>query len=334
MEKESTDKEIKAFYEQQDIVSKERVIEAIRTAYIDLITDDKPNILIYGTLKAQQDTAEKQELANYYRSLFESILTIYNNLYKKKENRGRAFDNINLIVTTNIKDAFINSLKLLLNQVSDTDKRAKEYTDREATKRNINLKIDDKDLTIERLVEPKAFVGKAPIKNIFNSLYLEYGQVLADLTILRTIGKALQIELIDQDEIIDYWNCATYHDLSNTIDDILYMLKSSYKDPSEYNKSDLYIDIMTTKTINYKISVLLDTDKDNETYNKIIESITTIVLKQDKSKTEAKGITKKGYDIQPYELYSDIRKDLTIYYWNRLKNEIRAVAESEAENEK
>ena len=228
MEKESTDKEIKAFYEQQDIVSKERVIEAIRTAYIDLITDDKPNILIYGTLKAQQDTAEKQELANYYSSLFESILTIYNNLYKKKENRGRAFDNINLIVTTNIKDAFINSLKLLLNQVSDIDKRAKEYTDREATKRNINLKIDDKDLTIERLVEPKAFVGKAPIKNIFNSLYLEYGQVLADLTILRTIGKALQIELIDQDEIIDYWNCATYHDLSNTIDDILFMLKSSY----------------------------------------------------------------------------------------------------------
>ena len=334
MEKESIDKEIKAFYEQQDIVNKERVIEAIRTAYIDLITDDKPNILIYGTLKAQQDTAEKQELANYYSSLFESILTIYNNLYKKKENRGRAFDNINLIVTTNIKDAFINSLKLLLNQVSDKNKKVKEYTDREATKRNINLKIDDKDLTIERLVEPKAFVGKAPIKNIFNSLYLEYGQVLADLTILRTIGKALQIELIDQDEIIDYWNCATYHDLSNTIDDILYMLKVSYKDPSEYNKSDLYIDIMTTKTINYKISVLLDTDKDNETYNKIIESITTIVLKQDKSKTEAKGITKKGYDIQPYELYSDIRKDLTIYYWNRLKNEIRAVAESEAENGK
>jgi len=334
MKKESIDKETKAFYEQQDIVSKERVIEAIRTAYIDLITDGNPNILIYGTLKAHQDTEEKQELANYYRSLFESILTIYNNLYKKKENRGRAFDNINLIVTTNIKDAFINSLKLLLNQVSDIDKRAKEYTDREATKRNINLKIDDKDLTIERLVEPKAFVGKAPIRNIFNSLYLEYGQVLADLTILRTIGKALQVELIKQDEIIDYWNCATYHDLSNTIDDILYMLKSSYKDPSEYNKSDLYIDIMTTKTINYKISILLDTDKDNETYNKIIESITTIVLKQDKSKTEAKGITKKGYDIQPYELYSDIRKDLTIYYWNRLKNEIRAVAESEAKNGK
>ena len=333
MKKESIDKEIKAFYEQQDIVSKERVIEAIRTAYIDLITDDKPNILIYGTLKAQQDTAEKQELANYYSSLFESILTIYNNLYKKKENRGRAFDNINLIVTTNIKDAFINSLKLLLNQVSDKNKKVKEYTDREATKRNINLKIDDKDLTIERLVEPKAFVGKAPIKNIFNSLYLEYGQVLADLTILRTIGKALQIELIDQDEIIDYWNCATYHDLSNILDDILTYLKI-YREHCKYQKSDLYIDIMTTKAINQKISILLDTDKDNETYNKIIESITTIVLKQDKSKTEAKGITKKGYDIQPYELYSDIRKDLTIYYWNRLKNEIRAVAESEAENGK
>ena len=333
MEKESIDKEIKAFYEQQDIVNKERVIEAIRTAYIDLITDDKPNILIYGTLKAQQDTAEKQELANYYSSLFESILTIYNNLYKKKENRGRAFDNINLIVTTNIKDAFINSLKLLLNQVSDKNKKVKEYTDREATKRNINLKIDDKDLTIERLVEPKAFVGKAPIKNIFNSLYLEYGQVLADLTILRTIGKALQIELIDQDEIIDYWNCATYHDLSNILDDILTYLKI-YREHCKYQKSDLYIDIMTTKAINQKISILLDTDKDNETYNKIIESITTIVLKQDKSKTEAKGITKKGYDIQPYELYSDIRKDLTIYYWNRLKNEIRAVAESEAENGK
>lgn len=334
MEKESIDKEIKAFYEQQDIVSKERVIEAMRTAYIDLITDNKPNILIYGTLKAQQDTAEKQELANYYSSLFENILTIYNNLYKKKENRVREFDSINLIVTTNLKDAFINSLKSLLNQASNKNKEAKEHIDREATKRNIDLKIDDKDLTIERLVGQKAFVGKAPIKNIFNSLYLEYGQVLADLTILRTIGKALQIELIDQDEIIDYWNCATYHDLSNTIDDILYMLKSSYKDPSEYNKSDLYIDIMTTKAINHKIRILLDTDKDNETYNKIIESITTIVLKQDKSKTEAKGITKKGYDIQPYELYSDIRKDLTIYYWNRIKNEIRAVAESEAKNGK
>lgn len=331
MEKESTDKEIKAFYEQQDIVSKERVIEAIRTAYIDLITDNKPNILIYGTLKAQQDTAEKQELANYYSSLFENFLTIYNNLYKKKENRVREFDSINLIVTTNLKDAFINSLKSLLNQASNKNKEAKEHIDREATKRNIDLKIDDKDLTIERLVGQKAFVGKAPIKNIFNSLYLEYGQVLADLTILRTIGKALQIELIDQDEIIDYWNCATYHDLSNILDDILTYLKL-YKENYKYQKSDLYIDIMTTKAINHKISILLDTDKDNETYNKIIESITTIVLKQDESKTEAKGITKKGYDIQPYELYSDIRKDLTIYYWNRLKNEIRAVAESEAEN--
>lgn len=333
MKKESIDKEIKAFYEQQDIVSKERVIEAIRTAYIDLITDDKPNILIYGTLKAHQDTAEKQDLANYYSSLFESILTIYNNLYKKKENRVREFDSINLIVTTNLKDAFINSLKSLLNQASDKNKEAKEHIDREATKRNIDLKIDDKDLTIERLVGQKAFVGKAPIKNIFNSLYLEYGQVLADLTILRTIGKALQIELIDQDEIIDYWNCATYHDLSNILDDILTYLKI-YKEHCKYQKSDLYIDIMTTKAINQKISILLDTDKDNETYNKIIESITTIVLKQDKSKTEAKGITKKGYDIQPYELYSDIRKDLTIYYWNRLKNEIRAVAESEAKNGK
>lgn len=333
MEKESIDKEIKAFYEQQDIVSKERVIEAIRTAYIDLITDNKPNILIYGTLKAQQDTAEKQELANYYSSLFENFLTIYNNLYKKKENRVREFDSINLIVTTNLKDAFINSLKSLLNQASDKNKEAKEHIDREATKRNIDLKIDDKDLTIERLVGQKAFVGKAPIKNIFNSLYLEYGQVLADLTILRTIGKALQIELIDQDEIIDYWNCATYHDLSRVLDDILTYLKL-YKENYKYQKSDLYIDIMTTKAINHKISILLDTDKDNETYNKIIESITTIVLKQDENKTEAKGITKKGYDIQPYELYSDIRKDLTIYYWNRLKNEIRAVAESEAKNGK
>ena len=333
MEKESTDKEIKAFYEQQDIVSKERVIEAIRTAYIDLITDDKPNILIYGTLKAQQDTAEKQELANYYSSLFENILTIYNNLYKKKENRVREFDSINLIVTTNLKDAFINSLKSLLNQASDKNKEAKEHIDREATKRNIDLKIDDKDLTIERLVGQKAFVGKAPIKNIFNSLYLEYGQVLADLTILRTIGKALQIELIDQDEIIDYWNCATYHDLSRVLDDILTYLKI-YKEHCKYQKSDLYIDIMTTKTINYKISVLLDTDKDNETYNKIIESITTIVLKQDENKTKAKGVTRASYDIQPYELYSDIRKDLTIYYWNRIKNEIRAVAESEAKNGK
>ena len=122
MEKESIDKEIKAFYEQQDIVSKERVIEAMRTAYIDLITDNKPNILIYGTLKAQQDTAEKQELANYYSSLFENILTIYNNLYKKKENRVREFDSINLIVTTNLKDAFINSLKSLLNQASNKNK--------------------------------------------------------------------------------------------------------------------------------------------------------------------------------------------------------------------
>lgn len=333
MEKESIDKEIKAFYEQQDIVSKERVIEAMRTAYIDLITDNKPNILIYGTLKAQQDTAEKQELANYYSSLFENILTIYNNLYKKKENRVREFDSINLIVTTNLKDAFINSLKSLLNQASDKNKEAKEYTDREATKRNINLKIDDKDLTIERLVEPKAFVGKAPIKNIFNSLYLEYGQVLADLTILRTIGKVLQIELIDQDEIIDYWNCATYHDLSRVLDDILTYLKI-YKEHCKYQKSDLYIDIMTTKAINHKISILLDTDKNNETYNKIIESITTIVLKQDENKTKAKGVTRASYDIQPYELYSDIRKDLTIYYWNRIKNEIRAVAESEAKNGK
>ena len=112
------------------------------------------------------------------------------------------------------------------------------------------------------------------------------------------------------------------------------MLKSSYKDPSEYNKSDLYIDIMTTKTINYKISVLLDGDKANDTYKRIEKAITTIVLKQDENKTEAKGVTRASYDIQPYELYSDIRKDLTIYYWNRIKNEIRAVAESEAENGK
>lgn len=324
MEKESIDKEIKAFYEQQDIVSKERVIEAIRTAYIDLITDGNPNILIYGTLKAQQDTAEKQELANYYSSLFESILIIYNNVYRNRERKERSFDSLNLIVTTNLKDAFINSLILANTEDENATKinpKSKLYVDKEA-------------LTLERLTTKKGFVGIRPIKNIFNSLYYEYGQALADLTILRIIGKALQIELIDQDEIINYWNCATYHDLSNTIDDILYMLKSSYKDPSEYNKSDLYIDIMTTKAINHKIRILLDTDKDNETYNKIIESITTIVLKQDKSKTEAKGITKKGYDIQPYELYSDIRKDLTIYYWNRIKNEIRAVAESEAKNGK
>lgn len=324
MEKESIDKEIKAFYEQQDIVSKERVIEAIRTAYIDLITDGNPNILIYGTLKAHQDTEEKQDLANYYSSLFESILIIYNNVYRNRERKERSFDSLNLIVTTNLKDAFINSLILANTEDENATKinpKSKLYVDKEA-------------LTLERLTTKKGFVGIRPIKNIFNSLYYEYGQALADLTILRIIGKALNIELINQDEIIDYWSCATYHDLSNTIDDILYMLKSSYKDPSEYNKSDLYIDIMTTKAINHKISILLDTDKNNETYNKIIESITTIVLKQDESKTKAKGVTRASYDIQPYELYSDIRKDLTIYYWNRIKNEIRAVAESEAKNGK
>ena len=320
MEKESTDKEIKAFYEQQDIVSKERVIEAIRTAYIDLITDGKPNSLIYGTLKAKQETEEKQELANYYSSIFESILIIYNNVYRNRERKERSFDSLNLIVTTNLKDAFINSLILANTEDEDATKinpKSKLYVDKEA-------------LTLERLTTKKGFVGIRPIKNIFNSLYYEYGQALADLTILRIIGKALNIELINQDEIIDYWSCATFGDLSNTIDKLLYVLEDKNKDNTEYKKSEIYIDLITTKAIDQKISILLDSDQQNKKYTDIEKYITNIVLKE-VSKTK---IDDNNYASEPYELTTSIRRNLIVYYWNRIKDEIRAIAESEANNGK
>ena len=320
MEKESTDKEIKAFYEQQDIVSKERVIEAIRTAYIDLITDGKPNSLIYGTLKAKQETEEKQELANYYSSIFESILIIYNNVYRNRERKERSFDSLNLIVTTNLKDAFINSLILANTEDEDATKinpKSKLYVDKEA-------------LTLERLTTKKGFVGIRPIKNIFNSLYYEYGQALADLTILRIIGKALNIELINQDEIIDYWSCATFGDLSNTIDKLLYVLEDKNKDNTEYKKSEFYIDLITTKAIDQKISILLDSDQQNKKYTDIEKYITNIVLKE-VSKTK---IDDNNYASEPYELTTSIRRNLIVYYWNRIKDEIRAIAESEANNGK
>ena len=320
MEKESTDKEIKAFYEQQDIVSKERVIEAIRTAYIDLITDGKPNSLIYGTLKAKQETEEKQELANYYSSIFESILIIYNNVYRNRERKERSFDSLNLIVTTNLKDAFINSLILANTEDEDATKinpKSKLYVDKEA-------------LTLERLTTKKGFVGIRPIKNIFNSLYYEYGQALADLTILRIIGKALNIELINQDEIIDYWSCATFGDLSNTIDKLLYVLSDTNKDNTEYKKSEFYIDLITTKAIDQKISILLDSDQQNKKYTDIEKYITNIVLKE-VSKTK---IDDNNYASEPYELTTSIRRNLIVYYWNRIKDEIRAIAESEANNGK
>lgn len=320
MEKESTDKEIKAFYEQQDIVSKERVIEAIRTAYIDLITDGKPNSLIYGTLKAKQETEEKQELANYYSSIFESILIIYNNVYRNRERKERSFDSLNLIVTTNLKDAFINSLILANTEDENATKinpKSKLYVDKEA-------------LTLERLTTKKGFVGIRPIKNIFNSLYYEYGQALADLTILRIIGKALNIELINQDEIIDYWSCATFGDLSNTIDKLLYVLEDKNKDNTEYKKSEFYIDLITTKAIDQKISILLDSDQQNKKYTDIEKYITNIVLKE-VSKTK---IDDNNYASEPYELTTSIRRNLIVYYWNRIKDEIRAIAESEANNGK
>ena len=200
--KEKVDKDVKLFYEKFDVVSKEHILKEMTTAYIDLITDGKPNSLIYGTLKAKQETEEKQELANYYSSIFESILIIYNNVYRNRERKERSFDSLNLIVTTNLKDAFINSLILANTEDEDATKinpKSKLYVDKEA-------------LTLERLTTKKGFVGIRPIKNIFNSLYYEYGQALADLTILRIIGKALNIELINQDEIIDYWSCATFGD--------------------------------------------------------------------------------------------------------------------------
>lgn len=318
--KEKVDKDVKLFYEKFDVVSKEHILKEMTTAYIDLITDGKPNSLIYGTLKAKQETEEKQELANYYSSIFESILIIYNNVYRNRERKERSFDSLNLIVTTNLKDAFINSLILANTEDEDATKinpKSKLYVDKEA-------------LTLERLTTKKGFVGIRPIKNIFNSLYYEYGQALADLTILRIIGKALNIELINQDEIIDYWSCATFGDLSNTIDKLLYVLSDTNKDNTEYKKSEFYIDLITTKAIDQKISILLDSDQQNKKYTDIEKYITNIVLKE-VSKTK---IDDNNYASEPYELTTSIRRNLIVYYWNRIKDEIRAIAESEANNGK
>lgn len=318
--KEKVDKDVKLFYEKFDVVSKEHILKEMTTAYIDLITDGKPNSLIYGTLKAKQETEEKQELANYYSSIFESILIIYNNVYRNRERKERSFDSLNLIVTTNLKDAFINSLILANTEDEDATKinpKSKLYVDKEA-------------LTLERLTTKKGFVGIRPIKNIFNSLYYEYGQALADLTILRIIGKALNIELINQDEIIDYWSCATFGDLSNTIDKLLYVLSDTNKDNTEYKKSEFYIDLITTKAIDQKISILLDSDQQNKKYTDIEKYITNIVLKE-VSKTK---INDNNYASEPYELTTSIRRNLIVYYWNRIKDEIRAIAESEANNGK
>ena len=318
--KEKVDKDVKLFYEKFDVVSKEHILKEMTTAYIDLITDGKPNSLIYGTLKAKQETEEKQELANYYSSIFESILIIYNNVYRNRERKERSFDSLNLIVTTNLKDAFINSLILANTEDEDATKinpKSKLYVDKEA-------------LTLERITNKKGFVGIRPIKNIFNSLYYEYGQALADLTILRIIGKALNIELINQDEIIDYWSCATFGDLSNTIDKLLYVLSDTNKDNTEYKKSEFYIDLITTKAIDQKISILLDSDQQNKKYTDIEKYITNIVLKE-VSKTK---IDDNNYASEPYELTTSIRRNLIVYYWNRIKDEIRAIAESEANNGK
>lgn len=318
--KEKVDKDVKLFYEKFDVVSKEHILKEMTTAYIDLITDGKPNSLIYGTLKAKQETEEKQELANYYSSIFESILIIYNNVYRNRERKERSFDSLNLIVTTNLKDAFINSLILANTEDEDATKinpKSKLYVNKEA-------------LTLERLTTKKGFVGIRPIKNIFNSLYYEYGQALADLTILRIIGKALNIELINQDEIIDYWSCATFGDLSNTIDKLLYVLSDTNKDNTEYKKSEFYIDLITTKAIDQKISILLDSDQQNKKYTDIEKYITNIVLKE-VSKTK---IDDNNYASEPYELTTSIRRNLIVYYWNRIKDEIRAIAESEANNGK
>lgn len=330
--KKELDKDIKAFYENNDVISKERLIDAMRTTYIDLIADGTPNISIYGVINAKQETKEKQELANYYKSLFENILTTYNKVYKYKDNGGRPFDNVNLVIATTLKDAFINSL--ILAQTKDEN----------ATKINpkSNLYVDAKDLTIERLATRKDFEGNASLFSMFNNLYLEYGQALADLTILRIIGQVLGCELIGKDEIVEYFNCTTYEDLSTAIDKIIYVLENEYKDNNEYKKSNFYIDLITTKAINYKFSILLDSDELNKDFMKVEQDIKKIILKQTKedgTDLKIKEITEStpyikvertNYAIQPYELTTKIRRFLTSYYWNRIKKEIRGVAESEA----
>ena len=330
MENKGIDKNVKAFYENNDVVSLETCIRELRTCYIDLIADGKPNVLIYSVFNAKQQNKEKQDLATYYKVVFEEIMSLYSRLYKQKENGGRSFDKNDLVIATTLKDAFINSL--ILSQTKDEN----------ATKINpkSNLFVDKKDLTLERLATQKDFVGIASVKSMFNSLYLEYGQALADLTILRIIGQALKIELINPDEIIDYWNCATYEDLTSIIDKTLETLEKTYKDDNKYKKSDFYIDLMTTKAINYKISILLDTDTNNEEYNKVSRDIERIILKQEKDdandlkKEQYIRIERKNYSLQPYELTTKIRRYLAVYYWNRIKKEIRGVAESEGSYDK
>lgn len=329
MEKKELDKNIKAFYENNDVVDLKNCIDKLRTCYIDLIADGTPNVLIYKVFNAKQETKEKQDLAIYYKTLFEEILSLYNKVYKQKENGGRSFDKINLVLATTLKDAFINSI--ILSQTKDEN----------ATKINpkSNLYVDAKDLTLERLVNKKDFVGKASLFSMFNNLYLEYGQALADLTILRIIGQVLRVELLDQDKIIDYWNCATYEDLTAIIDKSLETLESIYKDNTEYKKSNFYIDLVTTKAINYKISILLDTDTNDKNFLNFRKSIERIVLKQYEYKTELEKetgvkIERKNFAYEPYELTTKIRRYMTSYYWNRIKKEIRGVAESEGSYDK
>lgn len=326
MENKELDKDLKAFFEKEDVTSLDVCIREFRTCYIDLIADGQPNLLIYKVFLSKQDTEEKQDLARHYRQLFEEMLNLYNKLYKQKENGGRSFDKNNLVIATTLKDALINSF--ILSQTKDN----------KATKIDANSKlyVDKKDLTLERLATQNDFIGSSSVFSMFNALYLEYGQALADLMIFKIIGQALKVEILNQDEIINYWNCATYEDLTAIIDKCLEVLKNIYKDNEEYKKSNFYIDLVTTKAINYKISVLLDTDTDQENFNNIARDIERLILKEnnDTSLEELKKphITPRSLD--PNDLTTRFRRFLTSYYWNRIKDEIRGVAESEGSYDK
>ena len=314
MENKEIDKETKAFFENLDVINKDRVINAIRTTYIDLIADATPNISIYSVLNAKQTTKEKQELATYYKVIFEEILSVYKRAYKEKENGGRSFDKMNLVLTTNLKEAFINSI--ILANTKDTD----------GTKINpkSNLYVDKTALSIDRLLNKK-YKGTEPMKSMFNTLYYDYGQALADLTILRIIGQVLGVELISKDNIVDYWTCVTFEDLNDTIDRLLNTFEVDYKENKTYKKSDFYIDLITTKAINHKISILLDANDLNKQYKTIEKRIKAIIFKDASDEPISK---------QPYLLSTTIRRELTLYYWNRIKKEIRGVAESEGSYEK
>lgn len=227
---------------------------------------------------------------------------------------GRPFDKTQLTISTCLKDALINELVL----------KYKEQNNKELDK-NSKLYVDKKSLTIEQLTNKNFEVTKT-IKGMYNILYHNYADALASLVTLKIIGKALSVDLISQDKIIDYWNCASFADLEEISDKILEA--SILLNIKNFEKSELFIDLITTKAINQKIGILIQADHNYKAYRENENIITNIILKKPWTKVLDKenSIT---YSTPPYSITNNISRKLSKYYYDRIIKLIRGTAESE-----